>query len=41
VSGTSRLATLAEAGLLHANPAAVRAALFIGGAEFFLAADKL
>jgi transposase len=41
VSGASRLAALSEAGLLHANPDAVRAALFSGGGEFFLQADKV
>ncbi len=41
VSEASRLRALAEAGLLHANPAAVRASLFTGGGEFFLAADKV
>jgi transposase len=40
VSGTSRLAALSEAGLVHANPAAVRAALFTGGG-FFLPEDKV
>lgn len=41
VSDASRLRELAEAGLLHANPAAVRAPLFTAGGEFFLAADKV
>jgi transposase len=41
VSGTSRLAALSEAGLLHARPDAVRAALFTGGGDFFLPADKV
>jgi transposase len=41
VSGASRLATLAEAGLLHANPAAVRAPLFIDSGGFFLSEDKV
>jgi len=41
MSGASRLAALSEAGLLHANPLAVRAALFTGGAEFFLPEDKV
>lgn len=41
MSGVSRLAALSEAGLLHAHPDAVRAALFTGGGEFFLPADKV
>jgi transposase len=41
VSGASRLAALTEAGLLHANPAAVRAPLFTAGGGFFLAEDKV
>lgn len=41
MSEASRLAALTEAGLVHPNPAAVRAALFTGGGEFFLAADKV
>ncbi len=41
VSEASRLRGLAGAGLLHANPAAVRAPLFTAGGEFFLAADKV
>jgi len=41
VSGASRLAALTEAGLLHANPDAVRARLFTGGGEFFLPSDKV
>jgi len=41
VSSTSRLIALTEAGLLHANPAAVRAPLFTGSGGFFLAADKV
>ena len=41
MGGASRLAALTEAGLLHANPDAVRAALFTGGGEFFLPADKV
>jgi hypothetical protein len=41
VSEASRLRELTEAGLLHANPAAVHAPLFIAGGEFFLAADKV
>jgi hypothetical protein len=32
---------LAETGLLHANPAAVRASLFTGGGDFFLPQDKV
>jgi transposase len=41
VSSASRLAALTDAGLLHANPGAVRAPLFTAGGEFFLAADKV
>jgi transposase len=41
VSEASRLAALTEAGLLHANPAAVRAPLFAAGGGFFLAEDKV
>jgi transposase len=41
MSGASRLAALTEAGLLHANPDAVRAGLFTRGGEFFLPADKV
>ncbi|GAB7007764.1 helix-turn-helix domain-containing protein [Nocardioides sp. AN3] len=41
MSGARRLATLTEAGLLHARPEAVRAALFTGGGDFFLPADKV
>lgn len=41
MSGASRLAALSNSGLLHANPHAVRAALFAGGGEFFLAEDKV
>lgn len=41
MSGVSRLAALTEAGLLHANPDAVRAGLFTDGGEFFLPADKV
>jgi transposase len=41
VSDASRLAALTEAGLLHANPGAVRAGLFTRGGEFFLPADKV
>lgn len=37
----SRLRVLAEAGLLHGNPAAVRAPLFAAAGDFFLAADKV
>ena len=41
MSGATRLRELTEAGLLHANPAAVVSPLFSGGGEFFLAADKV
>ena len=41
MSEASRLRELTEAGLLHANPAAVVSPLFTGGGEFFLAADKV
>src|SRR5258707_3295943 len=41
VSEASRLRELTEAGLLHANPAAVVSPLFTAGGEFFLAADKV
>jgi len=41
VSLASRLAVLTEAGLLHANPGAVRAGLFTGGGGFFLPEDKV
>lgn len=41
MSEASRLAALTDAGLVHPNPAAVRAALFAGGGEFFLPADKV
>jgi transposase len=41
VSETSRLRALAEAGLAHPNPAAVRSPLFASGAGFFLASDKV
>ena len=41
MSGASRLAALTEAGLLHANPDAVRAGLFTHGGGFFLPADKV
>lgn len=41
MSGASRLAALTEAGLVHPNPATVRAALFTGGREFFVAQDKV
>lgn len=37
----SRLAALSEAGLLHGNPAGVRAPLFAAGGGFFLAEDKV
>jgi transposase len=41
VSEASRLAALTGAGLLHANPAGVRAPLFTSGGGFFLAEDKV
>src|SRR5436190_24339097 len=41
MSEASRLRALTEAGLLHANPAAVQAPLFTAGGVFFLAADKV
>jgi hypothetical protein len=41
VTQASRLRELTEAGLLHANPAAVVSPLFTAGGEFFLAADKV
>ncbi len=41
VSEASRLRELTEAGLLHANPAAVCSPWFTAGGEFFLAADKV
>jgi transposase len=41
VSEATRLRALAEAGLLHPHPNAVRAPLFTGGAGFFLASDKV
>jgi transposase len=41
MSDASRLAALTKAGLLHANPDAVRAALFTNGGDFFLPADKV
>ncbi len=41
MSEASRLRELTEAGLLHANPEAVRSQLFTAGGEFFLAADKV
>ena len=41
MSEASRLRELTEAGLLHANPAAVVSPLFTAGGEFFLAADKV
>lgn len=40
MNAANRLATLSEAGLVHANPAAVHAALFTAGG-FFLAEDKV
>ena len=41
MSEATRLRALAETGLLHPNPEAVRAPLFGTGAGFFLAADKV
>ncbi len=41
MSGTSRMTALSDAGLVHANPASVRATLFTGGGEFFLPEDKV
>lgn len=41
MSEATRLRALAEAGLLHPNPQAVRAPLFAGGSAFFLASDKV
>jgi transposase len=41
VDMASQLAALSEAGLLHANPASVRAPLFAAGGGFFLAEDKV
>ncbi len=41
MNAASRLAALSEAGLLHANPVAVRAPLFTAGGGFFLAEDKV
>lgn len=41
MSEASRVAALAEAGLLHANPESVRAPLFTAGGGFFLAEDKV
>ena len=41
VSDTTRLRALTEAGLVHPNPDAVLAPLFIGGSDFFLASDKV
>jgi transposase len=41
VSDTTRLRALTEAGLLHPNPDAVLAPLFVGGSGFFLASDKV
>ena len=40
MNDASRLAALTEAGLVHPNPEAVRAALFTGGG-FFCPADKV
>ncbi|HZE14816.1 MAG TPA: helix-turn-helix domain-containing protein [Mycobacterium sp.] len=41
MSDTTRLRTLAEAGLLHPNPNDVLAPLFTGESRFFLASDKV
>ena len=41
MSEATRLWALAEAGLLHPNPDAVRAPLFTTSAGFFLASDKV
>jgi transposase len=41
MSEATRLRALAESGLLHPSPEAVRAPLFTTGAGFFLAADKV
>jgi transposase len=41
MSEATRLRALAETGLLHPNPEAVRGPLFGTGAGFFLAADKV
>ena len=41
MSETSRMRALTEAGLVHANPAAVRSPLFTGGSAFFLVSDKV
>jgi transposase len=41
MSKATRLWALAEAGLLHPNPDAVRAPLFTTSAGFFLASDKV
>jgi transposase len=41
MSAAARRRVLAEAGLLHPNPAAVRAVLFDGREPFFLAEDKV
>ena len=41
MSSASRLAVLSDSGLLHANPAGVRARLFTAGGEFFLPEDKV
>ena len=41
MTGASRHNALAAAGLLHPNPEAVTAALFVGGAGFFFAEDKV
>jgi transposase len=41
VNETSRLRALGESGLVHPNPAAVRAPVFGSDTGFFLAADKV
>ena len=41
MTGVSRHNALATAGLLHPNPEAVTAALFVGDTGFFLADDKV
>jgi transposase len=41
VNEMSRLRALGESGLVHPNPAGVRAPLFGSGTGFFLAADKV
>lgn len=41
MSHETRRRALAEAGLLHAHPEAVTAALFVGASPFFFALDKV